>query len=154
MTNELRYSINLNGFAELEPALMLNAIGYYEEGFDEGNNPNALESKSSNNLSVEAGLGLFLKKEMAMEKYGKLGFKVGGVYYHEFANPYRDMRLRMKNGSWYKLDDYANLYQRDRAVLEAVIDYVYKDLNLYLKYNKLIQKNNPDLFDMGIKYNF
>ena len=27
LTNELRYTIDLNGFAELEPALMLNAIG-------------------------------------------------------------------------------------------------------------------------------
>lgn len=154
LTNELRYTINLNGFAELEPALMLNTIGYYEKGFDEGNSEGALQSKSSNNLSVEAGLGMYLKKEMSMEKYGKLGFKIGGAYYHEFGKPYRDMTMRIKSGTWYRVDDYANLYQRDRAVLEAIIDYAYKDLSMYIKYNKLIQKNNPDLFDMGIKFNF
>ncbi|MBR5599390.1 MAG: hypothetical protein IKW39_05045, partial [Alphaproteobacteria bacterium] len=154
LTNELRYTIDLNGFAELEPALMLNTIGYYEKGFDEGNATDAIETKSANNLSVELGTGLFFKKEFTTEKYGKFGFKFGGAYYHEFANPYRDISMRIKNGSRYKLDDYANLYQRDRAVIETMIDYVYKDISLYLKYNKLIQKNNPDLFDMGIKYNF
>ena len=156
LTNELRYTININGFAELEPALMLNAIGYTEKGFDEGNAKDAIQTKRTNNLSVELGLGVFLKKEVKMEKYGKLGFKIGGVYYHEFADPYRDITLRHKDalGSWYRINDYANLYQRDRAVLEAVIDYAYKDLALYVKYNKLIQKNNPDLFDMGLKFNF
>ena len=97
---------------------------------------------------------MYLKKEMSMEKYGKLGFKIGGAYYHEFGKPYRDMTMRLKSGTWYRVDDYANLYQRDRAVLEAIIDYAYKDLSMYIKYNKLIQKNNPDLFDMGIKFNF
>ena len=156
LTNELRYNINLNGFAELEPALMLNAIGYTEDGFNEKDAENAIKTKRTNNLSVELGAGLFVKKEVKMEKYGKLGFKIGGVYYHEFVDPYRDITVRHKNGigPWYNINDYANLYQRDRAVLEAVIDYAYKDLSLYLKYNKLIQKNNPDLFDMGIKYNF
>ncbi len=156
LTNELRYSVNLNDFAELEPALMLNAIGYVEDELDEKSATDAIETKRTNNLSVELGAGLFLKKEVKMEKYGKLGFKIGGVYYHEFAKPYRDITLHHKNDpyNWYRINDYANLYQRDRAVLEAVIDYAYKDLALYVKYNKLIQKNNPDLFDMGVKFNF
>ena len=156
LTNELRYTINLNGYAELEPALMLNALGFTEDGYNEGNAEDAIQTKRTNNLSVELGAGLFIKKDIKVEKYGKIGFKIGGVYYHEFASPYRDLTIRHKNGieNWYNINDYANLYQRDRAVLEAVIDYVYKDLSLYVKYNKLIQKNNPDLFDMGIKYNF
>ncbi|MBR3608819.1 MAG: autotransporter domain-containing protein, partial [Bacteroidales bacterium] len=155
LTNELRYSINLNNFAELEPALMLNAIGYQEDSLDEKNSTDGIETKKTNNLSVELGAGLFIKKEVKLEKYGKLGFKIGGVYYHEFASPYRDISIHNKNNPyWYKINDYANLYQRDRAVLEAVVDYAYKDLALYVKYNKLIQKNNPDLFDMGIKFNF
>ena len=55
---------------------------------------------------------------------------------------------------WYTINDYANLYQRDRAVLEAAIDYEYKDIALYAKYNRLIQKNDPQLFDFGVKYKF
>ena len=112
---------------------MLNALGYSEEGFDEGSE--GLRTKRTNNLSVEGGVGLFLKKNVKMEKYGKLGFKIGGVYYHEFATPYDKIQAQ-HNGSnaglWYEISDYANLYQRDRAVLEAAIDF----------------------FDLGVKYKF
>lgn len=45
LTNELRYTVDLNGYAELEPALMLNALGYTEDGFDEGNGENDLVTK-------------------------------------------------------------------------------------------------------------
>ena len=155
LTNELRYTIDINGFAELEPALMLNALGYSEDGFDEGSGENALVTKRTNNLSVEGGIGLFLKKDVKMEKYGKIGFKIGGIYYHEFASPYDDIRAQHRGASgWYTINDYANLYQRDRAVLEAAIDYEYKDIALYAKYNRLIQKNDPQLFDFGVKYKF
>ena len=155
LTNELRYTVDLNGYAELEPALMLNALGYTEDGFDEGNGENDLVTKKTHNLSVEAGIGLFLKKEVKTEKYGKFAFKVGGVYYHEFASPFDDIKARHSSGSgWYYIRDDANLYQRDRAVLEAALDYEYKDIALYAKYNRLIQKNYPQLFDLGVKYKF
>ena len=155
LTNELRYTVDLNGYAELEPALMLNALGYTEDGFDEGNGENDLVTKKTHNLSVEAGIGLFLKKEVKTEKYGKFAFKVGGVYYHEFASPFDDIKARHSSGSgWYYIRDDANLYQRDRAVLEAALDYEYKDIALYAKYNRLIQKNDPQLFDLGVKYKF
>ena len=133
---------------------MLNALGYSEDGFDEGGN--GLKTKRTDNLSVEGGIGLFLKKDVKMEKYGKLGFKVGGVYYHEFATPYDKIQAQHNDGgiSWYYINDYANLYQRDRAVLEAAVDYEYKDISLYAKYNYLIQKNDPQLFDLGVKYKF
>ncbi|MCM1323764.1 MAG: autotransporter outer membrane beta-barrel domain-containing protein, partial [Acetobacter sp.] len=156
LTNELRYSIDLNGFAELEPALMLNAIGYSDDGYDEGNGESALETRRTRNLSIEAGAGLFLKKNVSTEKYGKFGFKIGGIYYRELGSPYKSIDARMKhgNGSWYRINDYANLYSHDRAILEAAIDYEYKQIGVYLKYNRLIQKNNPELFDLGVKYNF
>ena len=154
-TNELRYSIDLNGFASLEPALYLNAIGYTEDGLDEGSSELALATNKTHNLSVEAGIGLFLKKEVSLEKYGKLGFKVGGAYYRELGSPYDDIRTRVKGSNgWYSINDYANIYTHDRALLEAAIDYEYKDLSIYAKFNQIIQKNNPKLFDLGIKYKF
>ncbi len=155
-TNELRYTIDLNGFAELEPALMLNAIGYTEDDYDEGNGDTAIETKNRSNNSLEAGFGLFLKKSVQTEKYGKFGFKIGGIYYRELGSPYRSVDARLKNGNnmWYRVNDYANLYSHDRAIIEAAIDYEYKQIGVYLKYNRLIQKNDPELFDLGIKYNF
>ncbi len=156
ITNELRYTIDLNGFAELEPVLMLSAIGYSEHNYDEGNAEGAIETQNHNTHSLEAGFGLFLKKSVQTEKYGKFGFKVGGIYYRELGSPYKSIDARVKNGNnlWYRVNDYANLYSHDRAIIEAAIDYEYKQIGVYLKYNRLIQKNNPELFDLGVKYNF
>ena len=155
LTNELRYTLDLNGFAELEPAIMLNILGYHENGLSE-EGEDSIITKNNHSLSVEAGLGLFIKKQIQTTENSKLGFKVGGIYYHEFASPYRNITAqhRGQKNYWYKINDYANLYKHDRAVIEAVIDYMYKDISIYLKYNKLIQNNNPELFDLGIKYNF
>ena len=154
-TNELRYTMDLNGFAELEPALMLNALGYTEDGFDEGHGVGAIESKKTHNMSVEGGVGLFLKKKVSLEKYGRLGFKIGGAYYREMADPYDDIEARNRGAhGWYKINDYANIYDRDRALLEAAVDYEYKNIGLYAKYNQLIQRNDPKLIDLGLKVNF
>ena len=153
--NELRYTMDLNGFAELEPALMLNTLGYTEEGFDEGHQNSALKSKKTNNLSVEAGFGLFLKKNVSLNNYGKLGFKIGGVHYRELADQYDDIKLRHKGANgWYKVNDYAHIYDNNRTVLEAAIDYEFKRFSMYAKFNQLLQRNDPKLFDLGLKYNF
>ena len=153
--NELRYTMDLNGFAELEPALMLNALGYTEDGFDEGNSATSLISKKTHNMSVEAGIGLFLKKKISLCNYGKLGFKVGGVYYRELADQYDNIEAKNRGAiGWYKLNDYAHIYKDDRAVLEAGVDYDYKRISLYAKYNQLIERNDPKLIDLGLKYNF
>ncbi len=154
-TNELRYTMNLGCFAELEPALMLNALGYYEEGLDEGNASEAIITKNTKNLSIEAGAGLFLKKKVSLEKFGRLGFKIGGVYYRELTSPYDGISAHHKGANgWYTINDYAHLYQKDRALLEAAINYDYKAFTLELKYNKLIQKNEPEMLDLGLKYRF
>ena len=154
-TNELRYTINMNGFAELEPALMLNAIGYTEDGFEEDQGSTALISKKTHNNSVEAGIGLFLKKKVALSKFSRLGFKIGGAYYRELADPYDDLTLRHRGGAgWYKVNDYAHIYDDDRALLEAAIDFDYKRFSIYAKYNQLIQRDNPSMIDVGLKYNF
>ena len=154
-TNELRYTMDLGCFAQLEPALMLNALGYYEEGLDEGNAAEAITTKDTKNLSVEAGAGLFLKKKVSLASYGRLGFKVGGVYYRELSSPFNGIDARHRGAvGWYNINDYAHLYQKDRALLEAAINYDYKAFTLEFKYNKLLQKNDPEMLDIGLKYRF
>ena len=154
-TNELRYTIDMNGFAELEPALMLNAIGYTEDGFEEDDSNTALLSKKTHNHSVEAGAGLFLKKKIALTRYSRLGFKIGGIYYRELSDPYDEITLRHRGGAgWYKVNDYAHIYDKDRAILEAAMDYEYKRFSIYAKYNYLVQRDNPSMIDVGLKYNF
>ncbi|MBP5699193.1 MAG: hypothetical protein J6W96_06675, partial [Alphaproteobacteria bacterium] len=153
--NELRYTMDLNGFAELEPALMLNAMGYTEDGFDE-DAADGIRSKKTQNMSVEAGIGMFLKKKVSLARYGRLGFRVGGAYYRELADPYDEIQAQRKGSTgWYKMNDYANIYDHDRAVVEAAVDYEYKRFSAYVKYNEmLLKRNRPQMFDLGIKYNF
>ncbi len=151
LTNKLVYSINLADFAELEPALVLNAIGYYQDEMDEGN----LVVKGGNHLSVEAGVGAYLKKELMNSKYGKLTARLGGMYYRELADPYHRMRAGFKGGAGtYSINDFANIYNRDRAVLSAMLDYEYKRIALYLRYHQLLQRNKASNIDAGIRYNF
>ncbi len=151
LTNKLVYSINLADFAELEPALVLNAIGYYQDEMDEGD----LVVKGGNHLSVEAGVGAYLKKELMNSKYGKLTARLGGMYYRELADPYHRMRAGFKSGvGSYSINDFADIYNRDRAVLSAMLDYEYKRIALYLKYHQLLQRNKAQNFDAGIRYNF
>ena len=151
ITNKLVYEINLADIAELEPALVLNAIGYYQDEMDDG----TLTVKSGNHMSVEAGVGLYLKKELMDSKYGRLTARLGGMYYHELADPYNKMRAGLNSGvGSYEINDFANIYSRDRAVLSAMLNYEYKKLALYLKYFHMLQRNKSQNFDMGIRYNF
>lgn len=151
LTNKLVYSINLADFAELEPALVLNAIGYYQDEMDEGD----LVVKGGNHLSLEAGVGAYLKKELMSGKYGKLTARLGGMYYHELADPYHKIRAGFKSGvGTYSINDFADIYNRDRAVLSAMLDYEYKRIALYLRYHQLLQRNKAQNVDAGIRYNF
>lgn len=151
LSNKLIYSMNLADVAELEPALMFNVQGYTSDDINMGD----LKVKNSSHLSAEAGIGLYIKKSFSNEKYGKLTARLGGAYYHEFANPYRRMRAGFTGGvGSFSINDYAGIYNRDRAVLSAMLNYEYKRIALYLKYNRLIQRKNSQNLDMGIKYNF
>ncbi|MCM1323858.1 MAG: hypothetical protein NC218_06825 [Acetobacter sp.] len=151
ITNKLVYNINLADIAELEPALVLNAIGYYQDDMNDG----TLTVKGGNHLSVEAGVGMHLKKELMDSKYGKLTARIGGMYYHELADPYNKIRAGFNGGvGGYEINDFANIYSRDRAVLSAMLNYEYKRLALYLKYYHLLQRNKAQNFDMGLRYNF
>ena len=151
VTNKLAYNINLADYAELEPSLILNVLGYYQDEMDD----DEIVVKAENHLSAEVGAGLFIKKELMDDKYGKLTARVGGVYYHELADPYNKMRAGFKGGvGSYEINDFANIYSRDRAVLSAMLDYNYKQIGVYAKYHHLLQKNDAKNFDFGVKYNF
>ena len=151
LSNKLVYSMNLADVAELEPALMFNVQGYTSDDINMGD----LIVKKGSHLSAEAGIGLFIKKSFTSEKYGKLTARLGGAYYHEFADPDRRLRAGFADGNGtFDINDYADIYSRDRAVLSAMLDYEYKRIALYLKYNRIIQRKDSQNFDMGVKYNF
>ena len=153
LSNRITYTVNISNIAQLEPQIFLNTIGYYQNEIKE-NAAQGLFIKQGNHLSVEGGFGLYLRKLLFQNDKHKLQMKVGGAYYHEFGKPLNKMRAGFVGGQGTYLVDDANLYDHDRALLEATVDYQYKALDMYLKYYHLIQKNKSQTFDFGVKYNF
>ena len=152
-TNRITYEVDLNGYAMLEPQLFLNTVGYYQTDINEKNSSN-LRIKQANHLSVEAGFGLYLKKKLLDNAKHKLSLKIGGAYYQELSDPYNHMSANIIGGNGiYRIDD-GNIYDHNRAVLDASLDYQYKSIDMYLKYYHLIQENKSQMLDFGVKYNF
>jgi hypothetical protein len=77
------------------------------------------------------------------------------VYYHEFAEPYKNIRAGFRGGQGsFTINDFANIYNRDRAVLSAALNWDYKQINLYARYQQMLQELDTKNFDLGVKYNF
>jgi ABC-type multidrug transport system fused ATPase/permease subunit len=122
---------------------------------DEGDNASALKVDAQNHLSVEAGVGLNLRKDVELSHKSRLSFKAGAMYYHEFAKPYYDLDASMNGMSGsYNITDYERVYDRDRAVLSGQIDFSYKPFTFYGKFKQFIEDDNPFEVNAGIKFNF
>ncbi len=154
LSNAVKYNINL-GFMVVEPTAELNVLGFYQDEIDEGDNASALKVDAQNHLSVEAGVGLNLRKDVELSHKSRLSFKAGAMYYHEFAKPYYDLDASMNGMSGsYNITDYERVYDRDRAVLSGQIDFSYKPFTFYGKFKQFIEDDNPFEVNAGIKFNF
>lgn len=151
LSNEVRYDILLNGF-KLQPLAELNLLGIYQDGFDEGNKEGAIKADSNNSLSLEAGLGTYLSKDIVFDDDNKLGISIGGVYYVEFLDPDDgiDAGINGFDGKYkirHNTDD-------GRAVFRAKADYNYKDLSLYAIVEQEFGNNEAFTVDVGAQYKF
>ena len=153
LSNELRYSYETKYFT-LEPQLELNFAGYYQRGINEENKSGALITDSTNNFSVESGIGLYASKEFNLEKYGRFKGRLGGSYYHEWAQPYHSIKAHLRNtdGS-YKIES-DDIFKRDRFMIGADITYSYQEFDLYLRGSTYIEHDDVTVINAGIKYNF
>ncbi len=155
ISNALRYSKDL-GFATLEPEAQFNVLGYYQNRIREDTNkPLALRADAANNVSVESGFGLFIKRNMAINEYSKLKMKIGGMWYHEFANPYHSLTAR-HNGmvGKYRLRDRNGIYNRNRGVLRADVEYDWHSFTFYIVYRQYLEDEDPMAINAGVKYKF
>lgn len=154
LLNEVRYKINL-GRVNLTPFVGLNAIGYYQDKIDEGNEDFALHIASSHIFSLESALGLYLDKYIEFNEDNKLNIALGIGWYHEFADPYRGMNARIKNtlGS-YKLRDIEHINSRNRGVLSAKVNYDYKNFSVTGELMQYLEEEYPIQVDVGLKYKF
>ncbi len=148
--NEIRYPLSVGGF-ELSPTIELNAIAYNQRGGEE-HKPYSLTIQSENNLSVEAGVGLYAAKQYDLSSEAKLNLNAGMMLYREFADPY-NMKLGMQG-----MSGHFNLYDEDRSSYRGVarlgLDYQTKDLDIYGSIQHYMEDDPHTNIKSGFKWKF
>ncbi len=155
VSNSARYEIDLN-LVKIEPVAEFNILGYYQNRIREDKDKiGAINADAENNLSVEAGLGLRLSKDFELNERNKISFKAGAMYYHEFANPYHSLTASQYGmDGTYRITDYEGIYDRNRGVINAGVDYNWNEFTLYGNFNQYIEDESPFSVNLGLKYNF
>lgn len=152
--NELRYSYDL-GLAVLEPQVELNAYGYYQRKIKENDEKiSALLVDGTNNLSIEAGAGLYAGKETVYGETGRIKARLGGSYYRELSQPYHTMRARVRDTDGYYLIESTDIFDRNRVIVRADITFSWKALDFYLRGSQFMEDKHTTVINAGIKYNF
>lgn len=149
ITNEVRKEIAA-GPITLEPTAEFNILGLHQGQTKEKGN---LEVNSSNNVSVEGGIGLYAKKTFSIKEDDDLSLRVGGTYYHEFNNPYQAAKARIAGmaGS-FTMDDYDT--ERDRAILSFRMDYKHDEFDFFFEANKYLERDDGYALNLGMGYRF
>ena len=152
--NELRYNYDL-GFMTLEPQVELNAYGYYQRKIKENDEKiSALLVDGTNNLSIEAGAGLYAGKETVYCETGRVKARLGGSYYRELSQPYHTMRARVRDTDGYYLIESTDIFDRNRMVVRADIAFSWKAIEFYFRGSQFMEDKHTTVINAGIKYNF
>ena len=152
--NELRYNYDL-GFMTLEPQVELNAYGYYQRKIKENDEKiSALLVDGTNNLSIEAGAGLYAGKETVYGETGRVKARLGGSYYRELSQPYHTMRARVRDTDGYYLIESTDIFDRNRVIVRADITFSWKALDFYLRGSQFMEDKHTTVVNAGIKFNF
>lgn len=151
ITNEVRYPIEAAGLM-IEPAAEFNVLGWHTKGHTENESAIRAVFKSDNLTSVEAGLGIYVRKEMSVGRSSKLRFRAGGAYYYEMAEPYQQkMGIEEMSGS-YELENWT--LGRNRGLVSGEIGYDYKNIGLYAKFTQFIENDTRFNMNAGIRLAF
>ena len=152
--NELRYNYDL-GFMTLEPQVELNAYGYYQRKIKENDEKiSAILVDGTNNLSIEAGAGLYAGKETVYGETGRVKARLGGSYYRELSQPYHTMRARVRDTDGYYLIESTDIFDRNRVIVRADITFSWKALDFYLRGSQFMEDKHTTVINAGIKFNF
>lgn len=149
LTNEARKNIDAGSFA-IQPTAEFNVQGVYIGKTRENNGINV---QSANNVSVEAGLGLYAVKMYDFYNGDKLNLRTGATYYYEFGDPYANIEAGMAGMSGTYVFDGHKL-RRSRVVAGVRADYLHDSLNLYLAANKYFETNSGYEINLGLEWRF
>lgn len=135
---------------KVEPTMELNMNGAYMEGLNE---KKGLHLQGENNLSIEAGAGVYASREEDVGE-GRLKIKGGAMVYQELnKNVYADQKARMYGlEGRYRIRGYDN--RETRGVLSLKGSYEIKGWNIYGELLKLIEHDDNTALNVGVKYSF
>ena len=146
--NHAEYSVDVK-VAELVAEAELNLQGSYmtEAEEDEG-----LTLKANNTLSMEAGIGLKLRKNIQLAKNRSLMLAIGSKYYHELLDPYSDLKVGMSGAPYLTRKAYDEDKNRIRTSAEAI--YKDGDFSVAAEIAHNAEKESNVEGGLGVRYNF
>lgn len=106
LQNIASYKLDMDYFY-VKPKLEANFTYLIQDSIEEKGNY-ALTADKENVFSFEAGIGAEIGKDIFLYNGGKLTVKAFGNVYQEFADPYNEIEVKMKNvsGDTIKVSDY------------------------------------------------
>ena len=145
--NHSEYDVDLK-VMELVLEAELNLQGISSDDADESN---GLTLKANDSLSMEAGIGIKLRKQIELAKNRSLMLALGTKYYHEFLDPYEELKVGIKNSCFTNKG-----YDEDKKRLKTTAEALYKDgdlaISAQITHNKERESNVEG--GVGIRYNF
>ncbi|MCL2085909.1 autotransporter outer membrane beta-barrel domain-containing protein, partial [Candidatus Saccharibacteria bacterium] len=149
VSNELRKAFDV-GFAVLEPTVEFNVLGVYQDRMKERG---GVDVKSSNNVSVETGIGLYARRAFALSEDDTLKFRVGGGYYRELNNSFQASQASMAGmAGRFHMNSYD--LEKNRGVISASASWQHKMMNFYLQVSQFIESVSATQVDAGVRYEF
>ena len=148
--NEARYSFTVSDQLSLEQSIELNALAWRQSGH-ESEGLFSLIIPADNRLSVESGIGFYVKYNHIFDKTSKFSLTSGITGYHEYAEPY-NIKLAVKGmaGSFELYDHQA----RNRGLASFKLNYEQKDLSAYVHVYQLIESDPHTKIKAGLNLNF
>ena len=147
--NHAEYSIDMK-VAELVTEAELNVQGMYMSEADEDD---GLKLRKNDSVSVEAGVGLKLRRKFQLAKNRSLMLAVGTKYYQELADPYDDVKVGMSGSP---LDLSLDGYNEDKTRMKTTIEALYKndDLSVGAEVSHNAEKDSNIEGGIGVRYHF
>ncbi len=147
--NHAEYSVDMK-VAELVAEAELNLQG---SSMSEAEEDDGLKLQSNSSVSLEAGVGLKLRKRIQLAKDRSLMLAIGTKYYHEFLDPYKDLRVGM-DGS--PVDFGIDAYEEDKNRLKTTAEAIYKDGDIAVaaQISHNAEKESSVEGGVGVRYNF
>ena len=149
VSNEYRQEFTL-GEIVLEQVAEFNVLGLHQQAVKE---KGRLKIEAADDVSVESGLGLYLKKIWQLDETDELKLRAGGTWYHEFNNSFQNVRAHMAGmvGS-YEMDGYS--VERDRGILSVRADYRHGEFDVYFSAEKFLEEDDGYALNFGAAFRF